>query len=77
MLSKNNNSKLAFGSSKEQNDKLIYHGGEKHFYGREGGKGPGGYQPDMTYDSRKTNHLNLAPPKADRGLLRNTKAEAV
>lgn len=34
--------KLAFGCSKEQNNKLMEHGQERAFYGKEG-SGPGTY----------------------------------
>jgi hypothetical protein len=60
-----------FGCDKDQRAKLMYHGQEKHFYGRES-PGPGAYaetpQKVVNLSSyRKGSHFSV--PKGDRGLL--------
>ena len=70
-----------FGSTHEQNDKLMYSGQQNHFLGREGARGPGGYEPDMRDGSNNTKrqrgnllsnrNIGMAVSSNDRGLLPN------
>ena len=64
------NSRLAFGASKEQNDKLQGFGQERHFLGREGAS-PGAYEmPRIGIGANSAlKNSKLSIPKGDRGLL--------
>lgn len=53
---------IGFGSGKAQNDKLQYHGQERHFLGRYGA-GPG------VYSTKGLEPKKLSIPMSDRGLL--------
>lgn len=78
---------LVFGTTHEQNDKLQYQGQQQHFYGREGARGPGGYDPDFrdgSNDQRRqrgnllsNRNIGLALSKNDRGLLPGSDAEKI
>jgi hypothetical protein len=62
------NSRLAFGVSREQNDKLQLWGQERHFLGREGAE-PGAYEQNFGTVSAKSQNKRLTLSKNDRGLL--------